>query len=270
MQHFTKWIVFSYETCRNTKAKLMQSKHHSRKPWPVILILAFFALTAIAWVGGGGWQQSRPAPRVDSVPHIKHTPVKKKKIVVEVDGDINVEPDLDNIHIELDGLHENLEAIDWDQIDREIERSTQTILDSINIPEIDLPDVEVNIKDIDVEQIEKEVQETVQQAIKSIDLKEIDAEVRTSLDELNIELHDGDVHRNIREERDMASHSALLDQLEEDGLINPEKDFELEFKDKNLYINGEKQSPQTTERYRRYFRNGHTRLLYKNGRFTSR
>ena len=248
----------------------MNKLKDSPKTWSLILVAAL-ALTAIAWAGtGGARQRPKLAPLNDSVPPAKHIPAKKKKPRVDIDAEINVEPDLENLHIELNGLHEALESVDWDHIDREIEQSTQAILDSINIPEIDLSGIEVNIEGVDAEQIGNEVREAVQQAVRNIDLNDVNAEIHDSLDDLNIELDDESYREDARREKNIESREALLDQLEEDELISSGKDFTIEYKDRNLYINNEKQSPKTAERYRKYFRNGQTRLLYKNGRFISR
>ena len=270
MQHFTKWIVFSYEIYRNTKTTFMNTQKHAPGPWPLILV-AVLALGAIAWAGtGGSWQQTMSIARIDSVPPAKQAPAKKKKPKIDIDTEVNIECAPDHLHIDLHGLHETLESIDWAHIEREIERSTQAILDNVTIPELNFSDVKVNINGVDVEQIQNEVEEAVQQAVTNIDLNEVNAEVENSLDDLHIELNSRSSQEDIRREKAIRRHGALLEQLEDDELISAGKDFELEYRDRNLYVNGKKQSPKTAERYRKYFRNGHTRLLYKNGRFTSR
>jgi hypothetical protein len=46
----------------------------------------------------------------------------------------------------------------------------------------------------------------------------------------------------------------FTDELEKDGLIDKKKGYKVEVKDGELYINGTKQSKETTEKYRKYFK----------------
>ena len=47
----------------------------------------------------------------------------------------------------------------------------------------------------------------------------------------------------------------LTNALQKDGLVDNKKPYKLEIKDGELYINGEKQSKEVTDKYRKYFRN---------------
>ena len=49
----------------------------------------------------------------------------------------------------------------------------------------------------------------------------------------------------------------MFTEMEQDGLINSKQGFNIEYKNKNLYINGAKQSEQVTSKYRKYFKDEH-------------
>ena len=51
----------------------------------------------------------------------------------------------------------------------------------------------------------------------------------------------------------MQNYKDFTNELEKDGLIDKNKAYSLELKDGYLYINGKKQSKETTEKYRKYY-----------------
>ena len=52
----------------------------------------------------------------------------------------------------------------------------------------------------------------------------------------------------------------LFTEMEKDGLINPRNGFTVEYKNKDLFINGKKQSEKTTDKYRKYFKQDHFKM----------
>ena len=45
---------------------------------------------------------------------------------------------------------------------------------------------------------------------------------------------------------------AMFNEMEKEGLINQKDGFSIEFKDKDLYINGKKQDENVADKYRKY------------------
>lgn len=107
------------------------------------------------------------------------------------------------------------------------------------------------IKDIDHNAIKKELEKAKQEIEKSrldiekIDMDKIMAEARQGIDKAKDEL------KLTRE---------MFNELENDGLVDPKKGFELEYKDKSLYINGKKQPEKVTGKYRKYFKKDHFKI----------
>jgi len=52
----------------------------------------------------------------------------------------------------------------------------------------------------------------------------------------------------------------MFNEMEKDGLINSKEGFTIEYKNKDLYIDGKKQSEKTTGKYRKYFKQDHFKI----------
>ena len=52
----------------------------------------------------------------------------------------------------------------------------------------------------------------------------------------------------------------MFNEMERDGLISTKEGFSIEYKDRSLYINGNKQTEQVTDKYRKYIKREHFRI----------
>ena len=52
----------------------------------------------------------------------------------------------------------------------------------------------------------------------------------------------------------------MFNEMEADGLINTRDGFTIEYKDKDLFINGNKQPEKVTDKYRKYFKGDHFKI----------
>ena len=52
----------------------------------------------------------------------------------------------------------------------------------------------------------------------------------------------------------MSELKEMTTEMEKDGLLNKKESNTIEYKNKELLINGKKQSPEVTEKYRKYFK----------------
>jgi hypothetical protein len=142
---------------------------------------------------------------------------------------------------------------------------------------------------VDADKINEEVQRGLQAAKEQMNSKEfresIDAAKKINMDEVRKELENVKEEMeknkiNLKEQMDNAKeriekakeelkdYRELIDDLEKDGLINTKEDYNIKYKDDELYINGKKQSPEITAKYKSYFKENNTRIYKKNGRFT--
>jgi hypothetical protein len=131
------------------------------------------ALILISWSASSGGGADPIQNRLDTVPSQKKPPtLKEAKMTPEKKG--------------------KGENNDWDNVDREVEKSLQKIEREIKIREADLKiineKVEESVKDIDLEKIKKETSQTMQQASENVDFKIISTQVEKALTEVSTDL----------------------------------------------------------------------------------
>ena len=175
-------------------------------------------------------------------------------------------------------IQESIKKIDLDKIKVEIENSMKKVdMDKIKA------DIRKSMKEIDYEKISADVQRAVKDATASINTEEIRKELE-QLKTLNLEEIKGEMN-NAREEMEKNKDKIKQDlekakeemkntksklsiiktitfEMGKDGLINPDGDYTIEYKDKVLKINGKQQSQEITDKYREYF-NGEDFRIHK-------
>lgn len=204
--------------------------------------------------------------------------------------------DLDKLQSELDRsllqVSEELKKIDFSKMEKEIEASLKNIdADKIirdverSLKNIDLDktlaSVTSSLKDLDLdfkgEEIEKALAEAtkeIEKAKKEISKIDKDAikkeleEARKEVEKSKAEINKIDMDKIMSEAKE-SIHEAkeelkqtkeLISELEKDGLVNTKNGFELEYKDKSLYIDGRKQPTEVTDKYRKYFKKDHFKI----------
>lgn len=169
-----------------------------------------------------------------------------------------------------------MKAIDVDKIMKEVELSIK----DINIEKISA-EAMASVKEIDLgshtEEIEKamkKAKEELEQAkveMKKINTEEIKKEMenakieleksKTELDKTRKELKELDMDKIMKEAKEGMSMAkselkdlkTMFNEMEADGLVDSKKGFKIEYKGKDLYIDGQKQPQTVTDKYRKYF-----------------
>ena len=213
----------------------------------------------------------------DTVPLKKHknsmTMKEFDRLSENLDKDIaNELKKIDFAKIEQE-VRASLKEVDLDKILKEVESSLKEIdtekmlaevkkgLDQIDFEKVnidirkelanankELLKAQEEIKKIDKEAIKKEIEnarlevEKSREAFRKTDMSKIMKEVQEGIEKAKQEL------KQVK---------AMFNEMEKDGLINPNKGFSIEYKGKDLYINGTKQSEQVTDKYREYFKEDH-------------
>lgn len=166
-----------------------------------------------------------------------------------------------------------LKEVDMDMIMKE----TSLAIKSIDLDRI-LSDVRSSLKEINSEKINTELSEAMTEAKKElekakVEMKEIDKEsIRKAMDEARKEIEKArleiskldmdkirsEVDKGIGEAKEeLGRTKALFNALEKDGLISRKDGFSIEYKNRELYINGKKQPESVTDKYRSYFSKDH-------------
>jgi hypothetical protein len=192
----------------------------------------------------------------------------------------------------LDQLGNQLKNINFGEIEKTVEASLKAVdMESI------MKTVETSLKDIDVEKIVaeataslknidwedkegdikqalKEAKEEIEKAkieIKKIDTDEIKKEMenaRKEMEKAKFEFKNIDMDKIMKEAKEginkgkeeLKQLKIMFNEMEKDGLINSKQGFTLEYKDKDLYIDGKKQPEQVTDKYRKYFKEDHFKI----------
>lgn len=169
-------------------------------------------------------------------------------------------------------IERSMKDINWNELNDEIEKSMQ------------------EVRDIDFEKLREEIQDSKgelnllkngewQKKFDAIDWKELNADIAGAMKDVkdldfnfdfdkkgfDLDFHfeaTADDLRKAKEE--LLGFKEMVYEMEEDKLLNTEKDYTIEFKKGELFINQKKQSDQVTAKYKKYFKND-LRIIKENG-----
>lgn len=197
--------------------------------------------------------------------------------------------DLDKIQDELDRsllqVGEELKKIDLSKIQKDIEASLKSIdADKIlkdverSLKDIDLEktlaSVSESLKDIDLDLKSEEIGKAMKEAKKELEkakeeIRKIDKEaIRKEMDEAKKEMDKSreelkkiDMDKIMDKAREgikkakeeLKEMKTMITEMEKDGLVNSKEGLTLEYRNKDLYIDGKKQPKEVTDKYRKYF-----------------
>ena len=160
-----------------------------------------------------------------------------EKIMKEGDGSLQ-KIDFDKI---LQDVSASIAHIDWDDKQTELKNAFAEA-------KADIKKAREEMKNVDTKEIRKEMEHARLELAKSkdefkkIDLEKIMSEARSSIQEAKKEL---------------AGIKKMFTEMEADGLINQKDGFSIEYKNKELFINGEKQKDSVRDKYLPYFKDDH-------------
>ena len=195
------------------------------------------------------------------------------KTVLEQVNEALKKIDLSNIQ---QTIENSLKQVDIEKIMKDVELSIK----SIDIDKI-ANDVSSSLKDINLDKTNGEIKEAIEEAkkgienareeIKDINMDEIKKEMENAkleIERSKLTLKEIDVPKIMKEvksgideaKKELKQTKAMFDEMEKDGLISAKDGFTIEYKEKDLYINGTKQSEKVTDRYRKYFKEDHFKI----------
>ncbi|MBL0200868.1 MAG: hypothetical protein IPP81_12200 [Chitinophagaceae bacterium] len=195
------------------------------------------------------------------------------KVLGEVDAELK---GIDFTKIQKDAMESALKAIDMEKMMKTVELSLKNIdLDKM------MADVSTSLKNVDLHfksaDIEKALAEAGKEMEKAkLELKEVDKEaIKKELARAKIEIEKSkgeiekiDMSKIMDEARagidkakdELKLTKAMFTEMEKDGLIDSKAGFTVEYKNKELYIDGKKQDEKTTDKYRKYFKQDHFKM----------
>lgn len=183
---------------------------------------------------------------------------------------------LDFSKIQKDAMESALKAVDMDKIMKNVELSLKNIdLDKI------MSDVSTSLKNVDLNFKSAEIEKALAEAGKEMEkaklqLKEIDKETikkemekaKQEIEKSKREIEKIDMTKIMDEARagidkakdELKLTKEMFTEMEKDGLIDSKAGFTIEYKNKELYIDGKKQDEKTTGKYRKYFKEDHFKM----------
>jgi hypothetical protein len=230
----------------------------------------FAAVTIIAWKRTDHIPQGNPSSAVFANNEEDTTPRKKSynnhdyttgdldKAMKELDEALlnmnkNLKIDLTKMDKEIKAAMEEIKKVDSDKISHEVESSLKKVDWDQAKQEVEraMHEVSVKMKEVDVKQLEKEIaiaKENLSSAKINahIDIEKINEAVAKSLDGVKESID--------KAKKELAKMKEFTETLEKDGLIDRKKGYRIEIKDNELFINGNKQSKEITDKYRKYFK----------------
>lgn len=229
------------------------------------IILAF---TSMSFQDSSKVNNSKTQVKLDTVP-------KNNNIDIEIDMK-NVD---EIIKKSLEQAEKSLKEIDWTRIKAQVEQSMKQIdmakiqmeidksIKEINWDKIK-SDIDRSLKEIDMSKIKFDIEKNMEE-LKNVNFNELKKE----MEKLKIEMELNKEHFKMDMEKfkkDMSKLKIELNELKEmnaemekDGLLNKNESNSIEYKNKELFINGKKQSQQAAEKYRKYFKGDNFKFNFK-------
>jgi len=170
--------------------------------------------------------------------------VDMEKIMKDADlslKEIDIEKIQAEVNASLKEATSSLKAIDMDEINAEVQHALKEANTEIEKAKLEL-------KEINRDEIKKELEHAklemnkAKDELKNINMDKIMKEAKEGIDNAKLELKE---------------LKTMFAEMEKDGLINAKQGFKIEYKNKELYINGEKQKQPVTDKYRKYFKEDH-------------
>lgn len=156
--------------------------------------------------------------------------------------------DEDKIERQIARAMEDIENIDWDAIGDGIEDALANLNVKINLDNLD-KEVRIEIN----EELEKS-REALEDARREIDRNRREAEKSRHM--ARVHAHNAHAHSSNNNEirTDSDDMEAMLAKMDKDGLIDRADKFKIEKREGEMYINGQKQTSATLEKYGRYLK----------------
>lgn len=149
-------------------------------------------------------------------------------------------------------LEQSFDHVKWEKMEKELKESLQ------KIEETDLPGIRKNLQ----EQLAKELSNTKEQLANT--KKELEIQKEKMKDELGKGL--AGTMKNFDEllpayKEQLKTLNEMVKEMEKDGLIQKGENADIKYKQGLLYINGQKQSKEITDKYRHYFKKANKQIV---------
>ncbi|MEO5892518.1 MAG: hypothetical protein ABIQ31_19885 [Ferruginibacter sp.] len=184
-----------------------------------------------------------------------------------------------NMDKEMLKVQKELTRIDFSKINQEIKASLDKVdFDKINVDidkamkGIDFTKIEQSVKsalsEIEWNKVNNDIKLSLQDAKKEIEKINMES-VKKAMEKAKVEIEKSkkeikkinvdEIMKNtnagiMKAKEELLLTKTMFNEMEKDGLIDQKEGFTIEYKDKDLLINGKKQSEEIRNKYRQYIR----------------
>ncbi|MEX6687618.1 hypothetical protein QTN47_08955 [Danxiaibacter flavus] len=237
---------------------------------PVLIGIASLITIGIVSIA---WQKKEPVKEKKPGYSNYEDTTKRKKYLTNKDME-EVDKAMGNLNINLDDLDVQMKNINMDSINIQIKKAmAQVDMQKINADvQVALKNAEEQMKKVDWDKMKVDVDKAMveaKQAIAQIDTKAIQAQVQAALKNVqDIELKNNinmqDISVQVKKGMEQAkvgiekakAHvkelKTFVSELEKDGLIDTKKEYKIEWKGDDLYLNDNKQPKEVSKKYGKY------------------
>jgi hypothetical protein len=196
-----------------------------------------------------------------------------EKAMGKVDAELK---GIDFTKIQKEAMESALKAVDMEKMIKNVELSLKNIdLDKMMAGvSTSLKNIDLNFKSAEIEKALAEASKEIEKAkleLKEVDKEEIKKELvkaKIEIEKSKLEIEKIDMSKIMDEARagidkakdELKLTKEMFTEMEKDGLINSKAGFTIEYKNKELYIDGKKQDAKTTDKYRKYFKQDHFKM----------
>ena len=174
-----------------------------------------------------------------------------------------LELQMEKLGDQMQKLDGQLQKIDMTKYENEINKALQ---------DINLKEIENEVSEPTTEIEPGEINESIERIkVDKLRMKEVEKELEKAKRELHkqkfeMDLNKGKMRLEVKEAMQKAKQSLrsaheeieniknFTDALQKDGLIDKSKAYKIEVKDGELFIDGKKQSKETSDKYRKYYK----------------
>lgn len=230
----------------------------SWKKIPLLLIaMGVVAAVAVAQSNAGTQQQAS----TDTIP-------KKQKKVRDLDDAL---AEIDRGELELQRALKDFDSEKMEKEFREAMKSMEIDMAKMKVDiekamkEIDAEKISLEIqkamKEVDAEKISKEMKESLKVDMQKVQAemqraKEIDmSKMKTELEKIGPEVENAMKEAKVSIEKarkEITSYKNLVEALDRDGHLDKSKSYKIEYKNKELTVNGKKLSVEAVQKYNTY------------------
>ncbi len=178
--------------------------------------------------------------------------------------------DMDKIEAAMKKLDEQIEKLNEQMKKMDFNKAQRELNDAIQRIDFDKIEKQMNesLKKIDFEKMKRDIRERVARVenLDRVKAQMENAKVQLEKQRAHIALNRNEVRVNVEKAMKNARESMMntreelrnmkdfTDQLQKDGLINKSKNYKIEVKSGELYINDKKQTKEVNDKYRKYYK----------------